>query len=32
MYTTNQQARESNAVEHRQPAHAFVWIKAMLLL
>ncbi len=32
MYTTNQQARESNRVEHRKPAHAFVWIRALLLL
>jgi hypothetical protein len=27
MYTTSQQARESNAVEHRKPAHAFVGLE-----
>jgi len=32
MYTTSQQARESNAVEHRKPAHAFVWIRLITLL
>jgi hypothetical protein len=32
MHTISQQARESNAVKHRQLAHAFVWIRAFVAI